>query len=58
MAFIQLRHGLVGTAIITLVLSMGLFTMGGATFKTILARRAPVRRTREEAVPAPASVDA
>ncbi|HVG94461.1 MAG TPA: glycosyltransferase, partial [Planctomycetota bacterium] len=41
MSFIQLRHGLVGSAMITLVLSLGLFTMGGATFRTILARRFP-----------------
>jgi hypothetical protein len=46
MAFLQARHGLLGTALVTAVLSAGLFTMSGATFRSVLARRARPRPAR------------
>ena len=39
MSFVQVRHGLVVSALITAVLSAGLFTLGGATLRAILSSR-------------------
>jgi cellulose synthase/poly-beta-1,6-N-acetylglucosamine synthase-like glycosyltransferase len=43
MAFLQARHGLLGTALVTAILSAGLFTMGGATLRGVFARRSAAR---------------
>jgi cellulose synthase/poly-beta-1,6-N-acetylglucosamine synthase-like glycosyltransferase len=56
MAFVQLHFGLVLSALVTLVLSAGLFTMGGATLSSVLGRR-PAARPRPP-VPAPAPAPA
>jgi glycosyltransferase involved in cell wall biosynthesis len=41
MAFVQVRHGLYATGLVTVVLSAGLFTMGGATLRAVLGSPAP-----------------
>jgi cellulose synthase/poly-beta-1,6-N-acetylglucosamine synthase-like glycosyltransferase len=56
MAFVQLRHSLILSAAITLVLSAGLFTMGGATLRTVLSRREGPEPARGGAVAASADV--
>jgi hypothetical protein len=40
MAFVQMRHGMAVGGILTAVLSAGLFTMGGASIRSLLLRRA------------------
>ena len=41
MAFTQMQHALYITAGVTFVLSVGLFTIGGATLRTLVAGRRP-----------------
>ena len=41
MSFAQLRHGMFVTGIVTAVLSIGLFTMGGATLRAMISLRRP-----------------
>jgi cellulose synthase/poly-beta-1,6-N-acetylglucosamine synthase-like glycosyltransferase len=50
MAFVQLHYRMVPAAILTAVLSAGLFTMGGAALRVLLSRRDPE--------PAPAALPA
>jgi cellulose synthase/poly-beta-1,6-N-acetylglucosamine synthase-like glycosyltransferase len=50
MSLIQVRYGFLVSAVVTAALSGGLFVMGGATVRSLLASR---RRRAEDALPAP-----
>jgi cellulose synthase/poly-beta-1,6-N-acetylglucosamine synthase-like glycosyltransferase len=53
MAFVQLHHGMVVGAVLTFVLSAGLFTMGGAALRLLFARAgAPAEGPSPAALPA------
>lgn len=53
MAFTQLQRGMVVTAIVTFVLSIGLFTIGGATLRALLGARRAARGQDAAAVEGP-----
>ncbi len=57
MALVQLHHGFLTGAVITIVLSAGLFTMGVATLRALVTsrgRKRPSVRPRKGVLPAPA----